>query len=50
MNIEKSPAMQQVEEMDKVSDLSRRRFFQLAGGIAGAGLILSACKKVSFKN
>jgi len=28
--------------MDRVPDVSRRRFFQLAGGIAGAGLILSA--------
>jgi len=32
----------QVEETEKVFNTSRRRFFQLAGGIAGAGLLLSA--------
>jgi rubrerythrin len=30
-------------DQDKVTDVSRRRFFQLAGGIAGAGVLLSAC-------
>ena len=31
-------------ETEKGFDLSRRRFFQLAGGITGAGLVLSACR------
>jgi hypothetical protein len=44
MNITNEPGEAQVEKMDKAVDVSRRRFFQLAGGIAGAGLILSACK------
>ncbi len=44
MEIKNAPVNEQVEEMDKVSDVSRRRFFQLAGGIAGAGLFLAACK------
>jgi hypothetical protein len=47
MNIKNAPVLPQVEEMDKVYDVSRRRFFQLAGGIAGAGLLLSACRKKS---
>jgi hypothetical protein len=47
MEIKNSPVTQQVEEMDKVYDVSRRRFFQLAGGFAGAGLLLAACKKTS---
>lgn len=45
MEINNAPENIQVEEMDKIADVSRRRFFQLAGGIAGAGLILSACRK-----
>jgi hypothetical protein len=45
MEIKNAPVQLQVEEMDKVSDVSRRRFFQLAGGIAGAGLVLSACRR-----
>lgn len=47
MNIENAPENQQMEEMDKVYDVSRRRFFQLAGGIAGAGLLLSSCHRRS---
>jgi ferritin-like protein len=47
MKIMNSPVIQQAEEMDKVQDASRRRFFQLAGGVAGAGLLLAACRKVS---
>ncbi len=31
-------------ETERGFDLSRRRFFQLAGGITGAGLVLSACR------
>jgi hypothetical protein len=46
MEIKNAP-VEQVEEMDKVPDVSRRRFFQLAGGIAGAGLLLSACRNRS---
>jgi hypothetical protein len=47
MDMNKASADKQVEEMDKVYDVSRRRFFQLAGGIAGAGLLLSACHKTT---
>ena len=47
MKIKNAPGNEQVEEMDKVYDVSRRRFFQLAGGIAGAGLLLSACRRRS---
>jgi Ferritin-like domain len=43
MKITKAPGEKQVGEMDEVYDVSRRRFFQLAGGIAGAGVLLSAC-------
>lgn len=45
MEIKNAPGNEQVEEMDKAYDVSRRRFFQLAGGIAGAGLLLSACRR-----
>jgi len=45
MKIVNTPGNEQVEEMDKVADQSRRRFFQLAGGIAGAGLLLAACRR-----
>src|ERR1043165_4567048 len=41
MEIKKTPAPQ-VEETEIISDPSRRRFFQLAGGIAGAGLLFAA--------
>ena len=44
MKIVNTPGNEQVEEMDKVNDVSRRRFFQLAGGIAGAGVLLAACR------
>ena len=30
------------EEAEEIQDVSRRRFFQLTGGIAGAGILLSA--------
>jgi len=33
--------------LDEIAAPSRRRFFQLAGGLAGAGLLLSACHKSS---
>jgi hypothetical protein len=45
MKIVNTPGNEQVEEMDKGYDVSRRRFFQLAGGIAGAGILLSACSR-----
>ena len=45
MEIKNAPGNIQVEEMDKAFDVSRRRFFQLAGGVAGAGLLLSACRR-----
>jgi hypothetical protein len=45
MKIDNSPANTQVEETEMVFDSSRRRFFQLAGGIAGAGLLFAACRR-----
>ncbi len=36
-----------MEELEKIPDPSRRRFFQLAGGMAGAGLLFSACHPVT---
>ena len=30
---------------EKIADFSRRRFFQFAGGLAGAGILFSACHK-----
>ena len=45
MKINNTPVSEQVEEMDKVYNVSRRSFFQLAGGVAGAGILLSACRK-----
>jgi hypothetical protein len=47
MKIKNAPVANQVEEMDQVSDVSRRRFFQLAGGVAGAGVFLAACRRKS---
>ena len=44
MIIKNAPVTERVEEMDKIPNVSRRRFFQLAGGIAGAGVLLSACR------
>lgn len=41
-NVTESPELIAAGE---VSDPSRRRFFQLGGGILGAGLLLAACKK-----
>ncbi len=38
-----TPVNEQVEQTEKPFDVSRRRFFQLAGGIAGAGVLFSAC-------
>ncbi len=37
-------------EEGTVSNLSRRRFFKLAGGVAGVGMILSACHKDNNNN
>ncbi len=45
MEINNTPAHTQVEETGATYDTSRRRFFQLAGGIAGAGLLFSACRR-----
>ena len=45
MKIQNKPANMAAVEMDKSHDVSRRRFFQLAGGIAGAGVLLSACNR-----
>lgn len=35
----------QIAETGVMHDVSRRRFLQFAGGIAGAGLIVSSCRK-----
>lgn len=37
------PASRQEDELSPASGMSRRNFFRLAGGIAGAGMVLSAC-------
>ncbi len=50
MKIVNTPGNEQVEEVDKVYDVSRRRFFQLAGGIAGAGVLLAACRRTPPSN
>jgi hypothetical protein len=44
MEILKTPAAEQVVDERNNYDVSRRRFFQLAGGVAGAGLLFAACK------
>jgi len=36
-----------ITETDVVPDVSRRRFFQMAGGLAGAGMLLASCSKSS---
>ena len=36
-------------EPDQVKDLSRRKFFQMTGGLAGAGLLFAACSKSDNK-
>lgn len=38
---------QQAESSGIMQDVSRRRFLQLAGGVAGAGLLFAACRKRS---
>lgn len=50
MKIINAPESRQVEEMEQVQDSSRRRFFQVAGGIAGAGLLFSACRRTPPSN
>jgi len=50
MKIVNTPGNEQVEEVDKIQDVSRRRFFQLAGGIAGAGILLAACRRTPPSN
>ena len=45
MEILNTPGNEQVAETEQGYNLSRRRFFQLAGGIAGAGVVLSACRR-----
>ena len=45
MEILNTTGNDQVVETDKGHDTSRRRFFQLAGGITGAGLLLAACRR-----
>jgi len=36
---------QQAEEQDMMQIASRRRFLQLAGGIAGAGILVASCRR-----
>lgn len=52
MDINKTPPAAQVEEQEIVHDPSRRRFFQLAGGLAGLGLVVTAasCRKTPAPN
>ncbi len=45
MKILNTTGSEQVVEMDNGQGTSRRRFFQLAGGITGAGLLLAACRR-----
>jgi len=45
MEILNTTANEPVVETDKGLNTSRRRFFQLAGGITGAGLLLAACRR-----
>lgn len=45
MNIENVPVAPQEQDAVPVGYASRRRFFQLAGGIAGAGLLLASCRR-----
>jgi rubrerythrin len=45
MEIKNAPVNNQEERTAGEYDVSRRRFFQLAGGLAGAGLLLSSCHK-----
>ncbi len=45
MEILNTSANGQVAETEQGYNVSRRRFFQLAGGIAGAGVVLSACRR-----
>ena len=45
MTLHNTPVYKQEEATGEGYNLSRRRFFQLTGGIAGAGIILSSCKK-----
>jgi hypothetical protein len=40
-----TPAQTQVDETEIAGNPSRRRFFQLAGGIAGAGLLVASCRR-----
>ncbi len=47
MKILQSSEIERVEELEKIPDPSRRRFFQLAGGMAGAGLLFAACHPVT---
>ena len=45
MKLNKGSDNQQVAETGIMPGVSRRHFLQLAGGIAGAGLIMSSCAK-----
>lgn len=45
MDIKNAPVVPQATDTDSVKDVSRRRFFQLAGGVAGAGLFIASCSK-----
>lgn len=45
MEINNTPEVITVAENEIEINSSRRRFFQLAGGIAGAGLLFAACRR-----
>ena len=40
----------QIEEVDKIKGVSRRKFFQVTGGLAGFGLLVAACHKSDNNN
>jgi hypothetical protein len=45
MDINNTPDDIQVQENGTAHNPSRRRFFQLAGGIAGVGLVMASCRR-----
>lgn len=45
MDINNMPAPVQEQENGPTYDVSRRRFFQVAGGLAGVGLLVASCRR-----
>ena len=50
MNTKETSEMTAVAEIENVPNASRRRFFQVTGGLATAGMIFAACHKSSNNN